>query len=64
MYILSIPASSIAAAWRGVDSGIPAGCSIRKDGDRRTHLEGSSKGVGKGREDLIPICKTYSYIGN
>lgn len=46
-----------ATFWSNSNSGIPAGCSIRNGGDRIPHLETSTGGAGKGRNDLIPICK-------
>ena len=51
--------------WKGINWRMPAGCSIRNGGDRRPHLDytlDTPKGVGFGRENLIPICKTYSNI--
>jgi len=42
--------------WKGSHSSIPAGCSIRNGNDNRPHLD-EKEGVGKGRKDLIPICK-------
>ena len=38
---------------------IPSGCSIRNGGDNRPHFESSTTGVGRGRNDLIPICKGW-----
>ena len=50
--------------WSNKSNGIPFGCSIRRVGtrygkseDSRPHLETHPDGVGKGREDLIPICR-------
>lgn len=45
---------------------IPSGCSIRTIGfaeANKPHFLESSPGVGKGRNDLIPICKNVSKIG-
>ena len=51
--------------WNGKSNGdIPVGCSIRRVGtkygkseDSRPHLDTHPDGVGRGREDLIPICR-------
>ena len=43
--------------WTGVRNSLPAGCSVREGGDLKPHFETSSTGVGRGRSDLIPICK-------
>ena len=47
--------------WTGTDAlhhpGMPVGCSIRNSGDMKPHFIPSSTGFGKGRNDLIPICK-------
>ena len=51
---LNFPASNY---WTGYVSTIPSGCSTRNGGDRMPHFEKSSSGKGKGRSDLIPICK-------
>ena len=47
--------------WYGECSEIPSGCSIRNGGDMLRHFEISATGVGKGRGDLIPICKNLSF---
>ena len=60
--------------WTGsYSTHIPAGCSIR-DGPNNHHVNGSipwhphfetsKAGVGKGRKDLIPICKKPQSSGN
>ena len=43
--------------WTGHYTGIPSGCSIRNGGNNQPHMEKSSSGTGRGRNDLIPICK-------
>ena len=44
--------------WRGSGAPMPSGCSMRSGGDKRPHLLISATGVGTGRNDLIPICKS------
>ena len=51
---LNFPASNY---WTGYYSTIPSGCSTRNGGDKMPHFEKSTSGKGKGRSDLIPICK-------
>ena len=51
---LNFPTSNY---WTGYYSLIPSGCSTRNGGDKRPHFEKSSSGKGKGRSDMIPICK-------
>jgi len=48
--------------WTGEYHEIPSGCSIRNEGDSQPHFETSTTGVGKGREDLIPICSKSKEI--
>ena len=48
--------------WTGHASSIPSGCSIRNGGDNMPHMEKSSSGKGKGRSDLIPICKGEAQV--
>ena len=43
--------------WTGQYDQIPTGCSI-KETDMTPHFETSPNGLGKGRNDLIPICKS------
>ena len=50
--------------WTGVYSLIPSGCSVR-EGSNGPHFEESSTGVGRGRDDLIPICiRNHELSGN
>ena len=50
--------------WFGNYKGIPSGCSVRNGRDHRLHFEESQEGVGRGRQDLIPLCrKAFSSIG-
>ena len=48
--------------WTGPSDSIPSGCSRRNGGDNRPHFETSTTGVGRGRDDLIPICKKSKYL--
>ena len=41
--------------WTGKYDKVPSGCSIDKV--KRPYLEQSADGLGKGRNDLTPICK-------
>ena len=41
--------------WSDTKSTIPSGCSI-KTSSNEPHLETSPTGLGKGRNDLVPIC--------
>ena len=49
---------SIANFWTGEYNQIPSGCSISKikNSDDDPHFETSSRGLGKSRSDLTPIC--------
>ena len=49
---------SIANFWTGEYNQIPTGCSIKKitNSDDDPHFETSSRGLGKSRSDLTPIC--------
>ena len=61
--ILGFPKSRV-NNWFGNHMWIPAGCSVRKGQDHRLHFEESPEGVGRGRQDLIPLCrKAFSSIG-
>ena len=48
--------------WTGTWHLIPTGCSIRID-PLQPHFEVSPFGVGRGRDDLTPICKNLSITG-
>ena len=61
--ILGFPKSRV-NNWFGNYKGIPSGCSVRNGRDHRLHFEESQEGVGRGRQDLIPLCrKAFSSIG-
>ena len=54
--------TSLAISWTGKNDGIPSGCSFSKRKDSQQsytspHFETSTTGLGKGRNDLTPICK-------
>ena len=42
--------------WAGQHSQIPAGCSLKNNVN--LHFETSPKGLGNGRNDLTPICRS------
>ena len=48
---------SLNAFWIGSTDSIPAGCSIHVEG-RNPHFETSQTGLGNGRSDLTPICRS------
>ena len=47
--------------WTGKYDKVPSGCSIDKV--KRPYLEQSAAGLGKGRNDLTPICKKPFHAG-
>ena len=42
--------------WEGSKRRIPSGCSVRTNKNKRPHLN-DKPGLGRGRKDLVPICK-------
>ena len=48
--------------WTGPADFIPSGCSRRNGGDNQPHFETSPTGVGRGRHDMIPVCKKRKYL--
>ena len=50
--------------WTGSWPLVPTGCSIRINPmHHQSHFEISPFGVGRGRDDLTPICKNSSISG-
>ena len=49
--------------YKSKSNSIPSGCSFGKD-DMKPHFETSTSGLGKGRDDLIPICSRPKHIGS
>ena len=46
----------ISSSWTGAHMNYPSGCSVRNS-DKKLYFEKSQRGVGKGKEGHIPICK-------
>ena len=49
--------NSLNKFWTTTDKSIPSGCSIHIEG-RNPHFELSTTGLGNGRSDLTPICRS------
>ena len=63
IHVMGFPKSRV-NNWFGNHKWIPSGCSVRNGVDHRRHFEESTEGVGRGRQDLIPVCKkAFSSIG-